>query len=106
MTGWNGPAAGDPLAGWGVIPAPLVPRPAPEDGVMTERNRDRLAAVMRGFPGWRVGRSDAGRLWATRTGRNRSRPRGAAAEWAMTVDADDAAGLRETLTRQQQAGPV
>jgi hypothetical protein len=58
---------------------------------------------MRSFPGWRAWRSDAGRLWATRTGAKRRRPPRAPAEWAMTVDADDTAAMRAVLVQQEEA---
>ena len=50
--------------------------------------------IERDFPGWHVWVSSAGRWWATRVGRS--------AWWGretppMTVDADDAAGLRDEL---------
>jgi hypothetical protein len=56
-------------------------------------------AAGEGFPGWHVWRSSHGRWWATRTGRD--------ACWGrdgipMTVNADDAAGLR-ALLRQVSA---
>lgn len=62
-----------------------------------------LAAIERDFPGWHPWRSSAGRFWATRTARRR-RPRGAGAEWAMTVDGDTADQLRQALAAQEQDG--
>jgi hypothetical protein len=56
------------------------------------------------FPGWRPWVSDAGRWWATRTGRQPADPPD---WWAMTVDADDAQGLRRAIAEQEQlASPV
>ena len=60
-----------------------------------------LAAIRAQFPNWRWWRSDAGRLWATRTDR-RGRPSGAPAEWAMTVDGDTPSDLRDAIVRQEQ----
>ena len=62
-----------------------------------------LAAIRRQFPGWRPWRSDAGRFWATRTGRLPAHP---PEQFAMTVDADTARGLQAALERQEAlAGP-
>ncbi|TQS20721.1 hypothetical protein [Microbispora hainanensis] len=50
--------------------------------------------------GWRILRSDAGRLWATR-----ERPFDRAAEMAgacRTVDADDLGQLQAEITRQER----
>jgi len=52
-----------------------------------------------GITGWRVWRSDAGRLWATR-----ERQFGRAAEYAgacRTVDADDEIGLAKAIAEQE-----
>jgi hypothetical protein len=58
-----------------------------------------LAAIRRQFPGWRPWRSDAGRYWATRTGRP---PAGTVlGGYAMTVDGDTAAELREAIEAQE-----
>jgi len=64
------------------------------------QNYGPLAAIRRQFPNWRPWRSDAGRLWATRTDR-RGRPSGAPAEWAMTVDGDTPSDLREAIAEQE-----
>jgi hypothetical protein len=66
-------------------------------------NSSPLAAIRRQFPGWYAWKSSAGRYWATRTGSLRRRPKGAPAEWAMTVDADDTTELRVVLGRQDEA---
>jgi hypothetical protein len=58
------------------------------------------AAVESEFPGWLVWRSDAGRWYATRTGDLTDAQ--LQAGYAMTVAADDAAGLREFLRDQQR----
>jgi hypothetical protein len=57
------------------------------------------AAIEREFPGWLVWRSDAGRWYATRTGDLTDAQ--LQAGYAMTVAADDSAGLRELLREQQ-----
>ena len=61
-----------------------------------------LAAIRREYPGWHAFRSSAGRFWASRI-THRRRPVDAGAEWALTVDADDADGLRAELDRQERA---
>ena len=63
-----------------------------------------LYRIAREFPGWRPWVSDAGRWWATRTCRCPADPPG---WWAMTVDADDAEGLRSAIAEQERlASPV
>ena len=63
-----------------------------------------LSRIAGEFPGWRPWVSDAGRWWATRRGR---RPADPPAWWAMTVDADDAEGLRSAIAEQERlASPV
>jgi hypothetical protein len=57
------------------------------------------AAIESEFPGWLVWRSDAGRWYATRTGDLTDAQ--LQAGYAMTVAADDSAGLRELLREQQ-----
>jgi hypothetical protein len=65
---------------------------------------EELSRIAREFPGWRPWMSDAGRWWATRRGR---RPAELPPWWAMTVDADDAAGLRSAIAAQGRlASPV
>jgi hypothetical protein len=51
------------------------------------------------FPGWRPWVSDGGRWWATRRGRQ---PANSPEWWVMTVDADDADGLREAIAGQER----
>jgi hypothetical protein len=58
-----------------------------------------LAEIGREFPDWHPWRSSAGRWWATRRGS--AEPTCSDPDWLMTVDADDAAGLREALKRQE-----
>ena len=60
---------------------------------------DLKAAIESEFPGWLVWRSDAGRWYATRTGDLTDAQ--LQAGFAMTVAADDSAGLRELLRDQQ-----
>jgi hypothetical protein len=63
-----------------------------------------LSRITGEFPGWRPWVSDAGRWWATRRGRQVADP---PAWWAMTVDADDADGLRSAIAEQERlASPV
>ncbi|WP_169951369.1 hypothetical protein [Microbispora sp. H11081] len=65
----------------------------------------RLAEIAREFPEWTIWRSDAGRWWATRHHPLTSAQR--AAGCAMTIDADEAEGLRALLREQEahSAGP-
>ncbi|WP_300614381.1 hypothetical protein [Trebonia sp.] len=58
-----------------------------------------LAELKAEFPGWHVWRSNAGRWWATRTGTVLRRDELGAGR-VMTVDADDAAALRDELLLQ------
>ena len=58
-----------------------------------------LSRIERDFPGWHPWLSGGGRWWATRKG---SLPADPPEWWAMTVYADDAAGLREAIARQEQ----
>lgn len=57
------------------------------------------------MPGWRVIRSDAGRLWASRV-----QPFPGEGEWDgppfRTVDADTFEQLRAEVARQEEAGRV
>jgi hypothetical protein len=63
-----------------------------------------LSRIAGEFPGWCPWVSDAGRWWATRKGCQAADP---AAGWAMTVDADDAEGLRSAIAEQERlASPV
>jgi hypothetical protein len=61
---------------------------------------DLKAAIEAEFPGWLVWRSDAGRWYATRSGDLTDAQ--LQAGYAMTVAADDAAGLRELLLDQRR----
>jgi hypothetical protein len=58
-----------------------------------------LATISQDFPGWHAWRSSTGRYWATRRG-NLSSP-GYGSDWCMTIDADDEAGLRDVLRKQE-----
>lgn len=63
---------------------------------------DLKAAIEEEFPGWLVWRSDAGRWYATRSGDLTDAQ--LRAGYAMTVAADDAAGLRGLLREQSHKG--
>jgi hypothetical protein len=60
---------------------------------------ERIAELEADFPGWHIWRSNAGRWWATRTGTVLRRDDLGIGR-VMTVDADDAVGLREQLSKQ------
>ena len=62
---------------------------------------DLKAAIEGDFPGWQVWRSDAGRWYATRSGDLSDAQ--LQAGYAMTVAADDSAGLRRLLLDQPRA---
>ncbi|TDC45071.1 hypothetical protein E1281_31595 [Actinomadura sp. KC345] len=59
---------------------------------------DLKAAIEEEFPGWQVWRSDAGRWYATRSSDLSDAQ--LQAGYAMTVAADDSAGLRRLLREQ------
>ncbi|MGH8966912.1 MAG: hypothetical protein ACRDXB_16495 [Actinomycetes bacterium] len=61
---------------------------------------DLKAAIEGDFPGWQVWRSDAGRWYATRSGDLTDAQ--LQAGYAMTVAADDSAGLRRLLADQSR----
>ncbi|MBC6462615.1 hypothetical protein [Actinomadura sp. HBU206391] len=61
---------------------------------------DLKAAIEEEFPGWLVWRSDAGRWYATRNGDLTDAQ--LQAGYAMTVAADDSAGLRALLVDQKR----
>ncbi len=72
-------------------------------GTVTGANSDvagELSRIGREFAGWHPWVSSGGRWWATR--KNSRRPANPPDWWAMTVDADDAQGLREAITLQEQ----
>ena len=58
------------------------------------------ARMERNFPGWHVWLSSLGRWWAVRMGPGASYGRGD--HWPMTLDADDAEGLRDLLEEVEQ----
>ena len=60
---------------------------------------ERIAQLEAEFSGWHIGRSSAGRWWATRTGAVLRRENLGTGR-VMTVDADDASALRDQLTVQ------
>ena len=70
-----------------------------------------LAALRRDFPGWNIFPSSGvhERYWASRK-TNREKPDGLPVEdsvaWAMTVDGDNAAQLRDAIAEQEAySGP-
>ncbi|MBE1534605.1 hypothetical protein [Actinomadura algeriensis] len=63
---------------------------------------DLKTAIEGEFPGWQVWRSDAGRWYATRSGDLTDAQ--LQAGYAMTVAADDSAGLRALLREQTGEG--
>ncbi|GAA1517460.1 hypothetical protein GCM10009677_58490 [Sphaerisporangium rubeum] len=67
------------------------------DGMSFDRH---LAEIAREFPDWTIWRSDAGRWWATRHRPLTDAERKSGC--AMTIDADDPAGLRLGLLEQQE----
>jgi hypothetical protein len=92
---------------WDGSARPPVPRTPGDDAERTGP----LAAIGDQFPGWHAYRSrpEPGRLarfWATRTGRKRRRPEylhpDDSARWAMTVDGDNPAQLRQAIEEQQE----
>lgn len=60
---------------------------------------ERIARIEAEFPGWHIWRSNAGRLWATRTG-TVLRREDLGTGRVMTVDADDEGRLRDQLATQ------
>ena len=71
------------------------------------RQDEVTAALGAEFPRWRVFRSSAGRLWATRLGWNEP-PRGwqRDPDLKVTVDADTAEELRTVLSEQDALLPL
>ena len=59
-----------------------------------------LSRIECDFAGWRPWLSSGGRWWATR--RSSRRPADPPDWWAMTVEADDARGLRDAINQQEQ----
>lgn len=69
-----------------------------------ESDTGQLAAIRRDFPAWHAWRSSAGRFWASRTAHRRKPPGlplDESVTWAMTVDGDTAAQLRDALNAQE-----
>jgi hypothetical protein len=64
-----------------------------------------VSAIESDFPGWRVWLSDISRWWAVRQGMDVQWTRGKN-NAAMTLDADDAAGLRDLLAADATRGTV
>jgi hypothetical protein len=60
---------------------------------------EQAAQLEADFPGWHIWHSNAGRWWATRTG-SVARRNDLGTGRVMTLDADDAAALRELLAAQ------
>jgi hypothetical protein len=67
---------------------------------MRSRSRSRTSKGGEEFAGWRPWLSSGGRWWATR--KSSKRPADPPEWWAMTVEADDARGLREAINQQEQ----
>ncbi|MEU0518274.1 hypothetical protein [Streptosporangium sp. NPDC006007] len=59
-----------------------------------------LEDLQAAFPGWRIWRSSAGRLWATRNGRHLTEEEVSRGLHQM-VDADDVPGLARLLRDQE-----
>lgn len=79
--------------------------------VVRTHMEDELSSIERDYPAWHIWQSQAGRWWATRLGHTRppaSADVAAAAsaasagepEFALTLDTDTAAELRQALARQ------
>mgnify|MGYP001611263254 CR=1 FL=1 len=67
-----------------------------------------LAALRREFPGWHPWRSSAGRYWASRVARREKPdelPFDESVTWAMTVDGDTPAQLRDAIAAQEAGAP-
>ena len=75
------------------------------ESVLEDEVADELAGIARDYPAWHVWRSQAGRWWATRLGHIRPSA-GRDADYAMTLDADTADGLRAALAAQGPPGPA
>jgi hypothetical protein len=72
--------------------------------VRTHMN-DELSSIERDYPAWHIWQSQAGRWWATRLGHARPLATAEVAsagepEFALTLDADTAAELRQALAGQ------
>ena len=75
------------------------------ESVLEDEVADELAGIARDYPAWHVWRSQAGRWWAARLGHIRPSA-GRDADYAMTLDADTADGLRAALAAQGRPGPA
>jgi hypothetical protein len=77
-------------------------------GSVLDNDVAELAGIARDYPAWHVWRSQAGRWWATRLGHARPPADaesgeggdGGEPEFALTLDADTSAELRQALARQ------
>ena len=81
-----------PSAGTSSVRRP--PRTSEGDQVMA------LAAVQQMYPAWHIWASDKGRLWATRW-KPRAIPLHMPRGFAVTIDADDAAGMARAIQTQE-----
>ena len=61
---------------------------------------DELARLSEAYQGWHIWRSQAGRWWATRLGRDTHWGAECGTGYAMTIDADTLAGLARELACQ------
>ena len=80
--------------------------PLPDRSMRTQVD-DELSSIESDYPAWHIWRSQAGRWWATRLGHTRPADGGAGGEagagqheFALTLDADTSAELRQALARQ------
>ena len=76
--------------------------------VVRSHMNDELSSMEREYPAWHIWRSQARRWWATRLGHARPPAdaeggeggEGGEPEFALTLDADTSAELRQALARQ------
>jgi hypothetical protein len=66
----------------------------------TDPVEDELARLSEAYQGWHIWRSQAGRWWATRLGRDTHWDGASGPGYAMTIDADTLAGLARELAFQ------
>jgi hypothetical protein len=66
----------------------------------TDPVEDELARLSEAYQGWHIWRSQAGRWWATRLGRDTHWGADSGTDYAMTIDADTLAELARELAFQ------